>query len=124
MKKLKEFHIYLMGAAFLLIFSCAFTLIPSHASTPPVFNSSMKMVDASKSDATVEQKEGLYIFISCKPKSEYTYLGSVTKKIALEGKPAEMLNSLIKKVKKEYPSADAIIFTTIDMDKADAVKFK
>ena len=31
---------------------------------------------------------------------------------------------MIKKVKNDYPNADAIIFTTVAMDKADAIKFK
>ncbi len=74
--------------------------------------------------ATVDQKEGYHIFILSKPTTPYEYMGSVKKGVAWSGKPEEMLNSIIKKVKKDYPKADAIIFTTIDMDKADAVKFK
>ena len=79
---------------------------------------------ADKGAATVEQKEGLYIFICSKPTAEYEYLGSVKKSMALSGQPAEMLNSMIKKVKKDYPKADGIIFTSPDMDKADAIQFK
>ncbi len=74
--------------------------------------------------ASVEQKEGYYIFLLSKPVQKTEYLGSVKKGMALSGEPEEMLNSIIKKVKKEYPKADAIIFTSIDMSKADAVKFK
>lgn len=59
-----------------------------------------------------------------KPTQDYDYLGSVKKSVAWSGKPDEMLNSLLKKVKKEYPNADGMIITNIDMDKADAVKFK
>lgn len=63
-------------------------------------------------------------FLLSKPTTEYEYLGSVKKVLAWSGKPEEMLNSMIKKVKKEYPKADGIVFTNIDMDKADAIQFK
>ncbi|MFN4083872.1 MAG: hypothetical protein ACK4K9_09590 [Bacteroidia bacterium] len=79
---------------------------------------------SDKGSATVDQKQGLYIFILSKPTTEYEYLGSVKKSVAWTGKPEEMLNSIIKKVKKDYPKADGIIFTSIDMDKADAIQFK
>lgn len=82
------------------------------------------IVEIEKDKAKVEQMEGLYIFIKGKPAAEYEYLGSVNKSVALTGKPEEMLNSMIKKVKKEYPQAEAIIFTSVNMDKADAVKYK
>ncbi len=81
-------------------------------------------VISDKSTAIAEQKEGLYIFLLSKPTTEYEYLGSVKKVLAWSGKPEEMLNSMIKKVKKEYPKADGIVFTNIDMDKADAIQFK
>ena len=80
-------------------------------------------ITGDKSSATVDQKEGLYIFILNKPTTQYEYLGSVKKILAWSGKPEEMLNSMIRKVKKEYPKADGIIFTNIDMDKADAIQF-
>lgn len=79
---------------------------------------------SDKGSATVDQKEGLYIFILSKPTAEYEYLGSVKKSLSWTGQPEEMLNSMIKKVKNEYPKADGIIFTTLGMSKADAVKFK
>lgn len=79
---------------------------------------------SEKNKSIVDQKEGLYIFILSKPVAEYEYLGSVKKILAWSGKPDEMLNSMIRKVKKDYPKADGIVFTSIDMDKADAIQFK
>ena len=79
---------------------------------------------SDKGSATVDQKEGLYIFLLSKPTAEYEYMGSVKKGLAWSGQPDEMLNSRIKKIKKEYPKADGMIFTSIDMDKADAIQFK
>jgi ABC-type glycerol-3-phosphate transport system substrate-binding protein len=80
--------------------------------------------DGGKASAVVDQKEGLHIFIMSRPAGGSEYLGSVKKTVAWSGKPEEMLNSMIKKVKKEYPKADGIIFTNVDMDKADAVIIK
>jgi hypothetical protein len=85
---------------------------------------SFTLVETDKTKATVDQMDGLYVFIKSKPVAEYEYLGSVSKAIAWSGKPEEMLNSMIKKVKKEYPKADGIVFTSVDMDKADAIQFK
>jgi hypothetical protein len=82
------------------------------------------LVSSNRGLAMVEQQQGVYIFMLSNPTSTYEYLGSVKKGIAWTGQPDEMLNSMIKKIKKEYPNADAIIFTSIDMDKADAIKFK
>jgi hypothetical protein len=83
-----------------------------------------RTTEDKKSYGAADQKEGYYIFILSKPVTPYDYLGSEKKSIAWTGKPEEMLNSIIKKVKSDYPKADAIIFTTINMDKADAIKFK
>ena len=80
--------------------------------------------DDAKAKATVTKKEGMYIFLQAKPEAPNQYLGSVKKSLAWTGKPEEMLNAMIKKVKKEYPAADGIIFTDIDMDQADAIKFQ
>ena len=86
---------------------------------------SFKLIyEAKKSTAEAEQQQGLYIFILNKPVLTYDYLGSVKKTLAWSGQPEEMLNSMIKKVKKDHPNADGIIFTTVSMDKADAIKFK
>jgi hypothetical protein len=77
-----------------------------------------------RASGTVDQKQGLYIFMLSKPVAEYEYLGSVKKSLAWTGQPEEMLNSMIKKVKKDYPDANGIIFTSVNMERADAIKFK
>lgn len=78
----------------------------------------------NKAAAQAETVEGLYVFISSKPLAENEYLGSISKSFALSGKPDEMLYSMIRKAKKEYPAATGIVFTSIYMDKADVVRFK
>lgn len=77
-----------------------------------------------KNIGTVEQQQGIFIFILCKPVAEYEYIGSIQQKAAWTGQPSEMLSGMLKKLKKEHPEANGIIFTSLDMDKADCVKFK
>lgn len=85
-----------------------------------------------KSDATVEQVLGMYVFVDSAPKAEYQFLGSVG---AGSGLGKAMVGAaefdakkmrLIKKLKEEYPNADGIIihFARGGKDTADAIKFK
>jgi len=87
-------------------------------------SSSKQTTTIRKDEAAVNQIQGYYIFIQAKPLCKYDYLGSVSKGLAWSGGPEEMLNSIVKKVKKEYPTAEGIVFTSSSMDKADAIKFK
>ena len=89
-----------------------------------VLCSAKLFIPGEKASAMVEQQQGVYIFILCKPSAEYEYLGSIQQKAAWTGQPSEMLSGMLKKLKKEYPEANGIIFTSLDMDKADCVRFK
>lgn len=89
-----------------------------------VFLVAFQAPSVDNSLASVNQKEGLYLFNHSKPVNEYEYLGSVQMKLAWSGKPEEMLKGMLKRVKKDYPKADGLIFTTVHMDRADAIKFK
>lgn len=85
-----------------------------------------KVVDlpTQYNSATVEKIDGLYVFMLSEPINEYEVLGTIKKRIALTGQPREMLNSMIKKAKKQYPQSDAIIFTAVAMDELKAIQFK
>ncbi|HEV8283267.1 MAG TPA: hypothetical protein VGQ09_03095 [Chitinophagaceae bacterium] len=75
--------------------------------------------------AQVNQSQGYYIFMECTPTSEYTVLGTVSKTgVVWSGKPKEMFNIVLRRVKKDYPTADAIIFDAVDMEHATCIKFK
>lgn len=81
--------------------------------------------EVKKSDATVNQMQGLYIFNNCKPQAEYTYLGTTTKiKVCWTCQPEELMDIILKKVRNEYPQADGIIFNKLNMESADVIKFK
>ncbi len=77
----------------------------------------------NKAAATVDRSDGLYIFVMSLPESPYESLGTVKKSLSWTGAPDEMLKDQVKKVKKEYPGAEGIIFN-LAMDKAEAIKFK
>lgn len=77
------------------------------------------------STAEVEQMEGLYIFTDSKPVKDFEYLGSEKVTLML-GTPSykDIRDKLIKKVKKEYPGANAIVLHFGTTDKADAIRIK
>ena len=83
--------------------------------------------EARVNTAEVEQMQGLSIFVDAKPVREYDYLGSekIVFNLLGSGKYDDVRDKLIKKVKKEYPKANAIIFHLGDgKDKADAILIK
>ena len=80
---------------------------------------------SDKSAAKVDMEQGVFIFMYSKPAGDFEYLGSVKKTgLVWSGKPKEMFNILLKRCKADYPQANGLVFTTIDMDKADAIKIK
>ena len=75
-------------------------------------------------NATAESKDGYIIFFYSKPGTAYDTLGEVKNKFSISGSPAELFEQILKKVKKDFPKADAIIFNGVEMEKATAIKFK
>jgi hypothetical protein len=69
-----------------------------------------------------EQKNGLYVFYLSKPVSKYEYLGTIKLSVTWSEKMSEKLEMLLKKAKKEYNSANAIIVQDLDGNKADCIK--
>lgn len=83
--------------------------------------------DARLNTAEVEQMQGIYLFSDSKPVREYEYLGSEKINFNLfgSGKYDDVRDKLIKKIKKEYPKANGVIFHLGDgKDKADAIFVK
>ena len=94
-----------------------------------VFGFSVNRMTSEKATATVNQAQGMYLFVECKPTSEYEYLGTVKNSGAggfANGQYEPTRDRLIKDVKKKYPQADGIIFLFNNggSDKADAIKLK
>ena len=81
--------------------------------------------EKEKGLARVERVDGYYVFIQSEPLGEYDVLGSVKKTgIVISGSPTEMFNTLMKRMKKDYPKADGIIFQDINMEHATCIQFK
>jgi len=80
--------------------------------------------EPTKSTSEVEQVGGINIFIKSKPVLEYEVLGSEKTTITWQGKPQEMINLAMKKIEKDYTTAEGVIFTSDDMDRFDIIKFK
>lgn len=82
--------------------------------------------DYKKTDARVNQAEGLYIFMESTPLREYEVLGTV-KKTGLTwtgGLPQEMFRIILRRAKKDFPNCDGVIFEDIEMKHATCIKFK
>jgi hypothetical protein len=103
-------------------------LIPSlfFVSVLALFFISMTTVDVDTKLAQVNEYQGIMVFVDCDPVAEYEYLGSVKKSIGLSGQYVPVRNGLIKKAKKDFPTADAIVisFNSMGADRADVIKFK
>ena len=82
--------------------------------------------EPKKATAEVEQMQGLYIFTDSKPVLEYEYLGTVKAAISMDGQYQGVRDKLIKKAKKDFPTADGLMmqFKSGGTDKCDAIKFK
>lgn len=84
--------------------------------------------NSDKANAVVNQVQGVYIFIDSKPVAEYEYLGTVSTKGVVSSNPQYLVirDKLLKRIKKDWPSADGVIFSfnAGGADHADAIKFK
>ncbi len=89
-----------------------------------IFLVSFVIVESDHKAATVKQIKGISVFIMSEPKAEYTYLGTVKKSFALSGANDEMINGIVNKTIKDYPTADGVIFNTLEFEKGDVIKFK
>lgn len=61
-------------------------------------------------DAKAEQVQGLFIFVKSKPTSEYEVLGTIKGPMVGSHEFDDLLNSLLKKAKKDYPQASGLLF--------------
>jgi hypothetical protein len=74
--------------------------------------------------ANVEAREGVSIFYLSKPVNKYTTVASFKVKQQFTGEPKEQIETALKKLHKEYPSAAGLIFIDVNMQQAEAIKFE
>ena len=89
----------------------------------------VKETITDKSAASVNQVQGIYLFIESRPAGEYEFLGNIKPKGRfLQSYPyfEGARDALVKSVKKDYRLADGLIFHFNDGNNptADAIKFK
>lgn len=89
-----------------------------------VVTASFIVIETDKQSATVEKRNGISVFILSTPKAEYTTLESIKISFAMSGANNDLLESLIKKAKKQQPNCDGIILYDLSFEKADVIKFK
>lgn len=74
------------------------------------------------SHADVNALENILIFTDCKPLNEFETIGNVKVGFSVSGSYQEIISKLVKKARKDYPTAQGIIFD--GNDKAQVIKFK
>lgn len=78
--------------------------------------------------AAVDQIQGIYVFVKCKPVTPYEFVGTVTGPLFGNHEFDNLVLLLIKDCKKEFPAANAIIFDApikqTHNTKCSAVKLK
>lgn len=103
---------------------------------------SNSLTTESKSNATAETMNGIYIFIKSKPTNKYDFLGSIELKwydklTELEQQNiqsaiknltgiisfSDNLENTLTQVKQKYPTADGVIFDD-EMSRCEVIKFK
>src|SRR5436309_3301250 len=75
-----------------------------------------------RSSATVTSQDGIYIFMCCKPTLEYEHLGTLNQ-IVICPSP-KTIDTYIQKVKSQYPKANGIMFSSVNLVAADIIYIK
>lgn len=75
----------------------------------------------SKGLAIVNQQEGIYIFVQSKPAENAKFLGKINMpEVVWKGKTKEMINTAVRRAKKQFPDCNAVIFTSDNLETAEA----
>ena len=80
----------------------------------------------TKNQAKVNQYQGIYLFVDCKPTTETQYIGTVKHSTSFSSSQYSALrDKLLKKCKSSFPDANGIIikFVSGGTDTGDAIKF-
>jgi len=75
----------------------------------------------------VKKAQGVYIFVRSEPVFEYDYLGTIKSSISWyknDNLTGDCFDKVIQKARKKFNMFDAIIFSSLSMDKADIIRFK
>ena len=105
----KSFYSFIAGLALATTFAFSFTVNETDYSL-----------------GRVTKIDGYLIFVKSEPAAPHERIGVITApKIVKDNTLTGMLNLFVKKAKKEYPNADALLFNSSEgMVECQAIKFK
>lgn len=72
--------------------------------------------------AKVEPVQGVFIFYLCTPAQPFDVLGDIKVRQQWSGEPKEQVKTALKSALEQYPTANGILFTDLNMTKAQAIK--
>lgn len=76
-------------------------------------------------NAQVQIEDEMFIFIKCTPVDQYKAMGTVkTGGLVVSAKAEDMIHTLIKKAKKDYPGMQGIIIDNLTFDHATVIQFE
>jgi hypothetical protein len=77
-------------------------------------------IQNQKGLATVDQEQGLYIFIRSKPAANYEFLGKLNMpEVVWGGKPKAIA---VRRAHKQFPNANGLIFQSENFGNVEAIK--
>ena len=86
---------------------------------------SAKLVQlAPAQTAKVQPVQGVFIFYLCTPAQPFDVLGEIKVKQQWTGEPKEQVKTALKSALEQYPTANGILFTDLNMQKAQAIKLQ
>lgn len=74
--------------------------------------------------ATIQTREGFYIFVFSKPVSKYVTLGVFKVPQKFTGEPKEQIRTATQKANKDYQGANGIIFTDDNLQFCEVIKLE
>lgn len=76
-----------------------------------------------KTSATVEQIDGVQIFLFSKPTSKYDVSGTIKESIMSAENPEKRVKDLVERAKDKFPSVEGIIINS-NLKNAEVIRFK
>jgi hypothetical protein len=92
----------------LFIIMVSFPLV-TIGQTKTEFSLTGQAIENKNANSQVEQKEGILIFSYSKPTSSYRVIGTAKPNLLGSSDCGSLIDQLVKKIKKRYPTAQGLI---------------
>jgi len=77
-----------------------------------------------KNTGNVDDVNGVLVFYRSSPVTDFETMGTVKVGLTMSNKPEELIDVLTSKLKKQFPTAEAIVISDPNMNSGSAIKFK